>query len=88
MLLFKAAGASGWQHLMWAQIVLRVECTAQILHRGQVIWCKHFIHELDLLDANAMFARDAPATGKTLVQNLTAGLQYVLGLLVVAFIEQ
>ena len=88
MFLFEPASTGGRQHLTRAQIILWIECPSQVRHSGEVVSGEHLVHELDLLDADPVFASDASATSKTLIQDLAACFQDVFGLFQIAFVEQ
>ncbi len=53
--------ARGRQELLGIAESTRIECGAHTIERGQIAARKHLWHRADLVDADAMFARDGPA---------------------------
>ena len=67
---------------------MRVERLPQVVHRLQIIRREHLLHEMDLLDADAVFARHAAAAGQTRFEDFIARVQHAFDLLGMAFIEE
>lgn len=81
-------GTGCGKHLARTEAIFRIEGPTEPLHHRQIGGAEHAGHEIQLFDADAMFAGHAAAHLQTGVQNLLAGSQHALNLIRVAFIEK
>ena len=88
MLLLQPTTAGCRKKFVGTEIAARIESLSQILHRGQIAFRKHLVHEVDFLHADAMFSRDGATTVQAFIQDFIAGEKYPLDLSSVTFIEQ
>src|SRR5262249_37155376 len=76
------------QHLVRAATALLVERRPQPQHPVEVLRREQLRPEVQLLHAHAVLARDAAARADALVENLVAGRQHALHLVLVALVEE
>ena len=85
---FHPARARGGEHFLRAAQSVGIKCVPHEFHCFQIVHPEKLVHEIDLLDTDAVFPGHAAAQFDAAVENLVARFQHTLHLIGVTLVEQ